>query len=236
MPCWYSIFVHKRTLPISIRLTQCVSSINSVGSSSNSFILQIRSVGPNGFPIWSTPAITHASQPVPPPTNITVVTTETSSDSDKMVVEVEALVEWILPVIAVVGGGEGGEGGGEIPTVPEINSTMGLVVPSPTPSPPSEGVIERRRRQSDDESQSGSGMGSGGMGSGGMGSGGSDDDELILEPIGDLTGGWIYMGPDELDTFAPRPAQYVEPLKVHVHVYIGMFVFACVHTCTCFIH
>ena len=77
-----------------------------------------------------------------------MVTTE-SIDSDKMVIEVRAIVVWILPVIAVVGGG-------------------------------------------------------------------------------DLTGGLIYMGPDELDTFAPLPAENVNDLKVHV--YIDMFVFACIHT------
>ena len=62
--------------------------------------LQIRSVGPNGIPKWSTPSLTQRFHPVPPPTNIKVtVINNPILDIKNKTVEVIALAQWELPIL-----------------------------------------------------------------------------------------------------------------------------------------
>ena len=164
--------------------------------------LQIRSVGPNGIPKWSTPSVTQRFRPVPPPTNITVtVINDPVLDIENKVVEVIALVQWELPVL------DGGDSEvTEEPTVPQVSSvvvsTMLLVAPTSTPAPP----VETDEKDEGGESQSGSGMGQGESGDGGA--------EKVPTQIGELTNIFIYMGTTPLDRFAPRPEENVQELKV----------------------
>ena len=51
----------------------------------------MRSVSAYGIPKWSTPAVVHRAQAVPPPTDITVTAMVTNVDKD--IVEVEAQVQ-----------------------------------------------------------------------------------------------------------------------------------------------
>ena len=149
------------------------------------FHTQIRSVGPDGIPKWSTPSIAQRFRPVPPPTNITViVTNDPVLDTESKVVEVIARVQWELPVL---------DGGGN----------------------PGNEVRRRRRQQSDEGelSQSGSGMGQRGSGSS-EGSGKGGDEEPVPVQLGELTNIFIYMGTVHLDSFAPRPEENVQELKV----------------------
>ena len=64
------------------------------------FSPQIRSVGPNGIPKWSTPSLTRHIHPVPPPTNIKVtVINNPVLDTENEIMEVIALVQWELPIL-----------------------------------------------------------------------------------------------------------------------------------------
>ena len=112
-------------------------------------------------------------------------------------------MEWELPAVDQIGGGGGGviTDSTDPPTQPGESSSS-VPTPSPSPRPP-----RKRRQIQTEQPSSGSGMESG-----------AADDGPVPEPLGDIEGICVYMGREELDTYAPGPPENVVRFEVRESV------------------